>query len=66
MYEELDDKGFKCAALLSLSKAFDILNNDLLIAKLNANGFQNDALKPIYSYPTNRLRRIKIDAALIS
>ena len=59
MYEELDDKGFKCAALL-------ILNNDLLIAKLNANGFQNDALKPIYSYPTNRLHRIKIDAALIS
>ena len=38
---------------MDLSKAFDILNHDLPIAKLSAYGFAYDALKLIYSYLTN-------------
>ena len=36
----LDNKGFGGAILLDFSKAFDIINHDLLIAKLHAYGFQ--------------------------
>ena len=37
--KSLDDKGYRGAVLLDLSKAFDTLNYDLLIAKLHAYGF---------------------------
>ena len=35
----LDNKGYGGAILVDLSKAFDTLNHDLLIAKLHAYGF---------------------------
>ena len=39
-----------CAAILTdLSKAFDCITYDLLIAKLNADGFDQEALKLIHS-----------------
>ena len=41
----LDDKGVSGAILAALSKAFDCLNHDLLLAKLNAYGFSHDALR---------------------
>ena len=39
----LDKGGFVCAIFMDLSKAFD-MNHDLLIVKLGAYGFQEDAL----------------------
>ena len=39
---------------MDLSKAFDTLNHDLLIAKLYAYGFSKTALRLIKSYLTNR------------
>ena len=51
---------------MDLSKAFDTLNHDLLIAKLSAYGFEHNALKLIYSYLTNRWHRTKINSALSS
>ena len=48
--KSLENKGFGGAVLLDLSKAFDTLNHDLSIAKLNAYGFQYDALKLLHSY----------------
>ena len=39
----LDNYAFCGAILMGLSKAFDTLNHDLLIAKLHAYGFQHDA-----------------------
>ena len=64
--KNLDDKGYGGAVLMDLSKAFDTLNHGLLIAKLNAYGFEHDALKLIYSYLTNRWHRTKINSAYSS
>ena len=43
----LDVEGFGGAVLMNLSKAFDTLNHELLIAKLSAYGFNNESLKLI-------------------
>ena len=57
----LDNKGYGGAILMDLSKAFDTLNHDLLIAKLHAYGFSRNALKLIKSYLSNRWQRTKIN-----
>ena len=57
----LDNKGLGGAILMDLSKAFDTLNHDLLIAKLYAYGFSKTALRLIKSYLTNRWQRTKIN-----
>ena len=49
---------------MDLSKAFDTLNHELLIAKLSAYGFNNESLKLIRSYLTNRWQRTKINKSL--
>ena len=43
-------EGHAGALLPDLSKAFDCMVHELLIAKLHAYGFDTDALKFIYSY----------------
>ena len=45
---------------MDLSKAFDALNHELLTAKLSAYDFDNESLKLIRYYLTNRWQRIKI------
>ena len=40
----LDKGGFVCAIFMDLSKAFDTMDYDMLIAKLGAYGFQEGAL----------------------
>ena len=57
----LDNKGYGGAILMDLSKAFDTLNHELLIAKLNAYGFSHSSLCLIYSYLKNRWQRTKIN-----
>ena len=47
-------KGYRRAVLMDLSKAFDTLNHDLLIAKLHPYGFTRESLRLIKSYLTNR------------
>ncbi|XP_057290348.1 uncharacterized protein LOC130613047 [Hydractinia symbiolongicarpus] len=55
------DEGKACGALLTdLSKAFDCLLHDLLIAKLHAYGFDMYSLRLIMSYVSGRFQRVKI------
>ena len=48
---------------MDLSKAFDTINHDLLIAKLDAYGFDTASLKLIRSCLTNRFQRTKVNTS---
>ena len=52
--------------LTDLSKPFDCLSHELIIAKLNAYGFRLSALKLMQSYLSERKQRIKINQAYSS
>ena len=47
---------------MDMSKAFDTMNDDLLIAELGAYSFQEDALVFIKSYFTNRQQRVRANS----
>ena len=57
-----DNKKSYGALLTDLSKAFDCLSHDLLIAKLNAYGFNMPVLRFVHSYLKNRMQRTKINS----
>ena len=46
---------------MDLSKAFDSINYELLIAKLHAYGFTKSALKLVQSYLNNKWHRTKVN-----
>ena len=55
------DKGFCAGVLLTdLSKAFDCISHDLLIAKLYAYGFSKGSLNLVYNYLCDRIQRTKV------
>ena len=58
--KSLDDNGSGAALLTDLSKAFDCLNHNLLIAKLHAYGFDDSSLNYILSYLRGRKQRTKV------
>ena len=62
----LDNKNFSGAVLMDLSKAFDTINHELLIAKLHAYGFSKHSLQLIMDYLSNRLQHIKINTTFSS
>ena len=70
MQEKLEngvDKGKWFEAFLTdLSKAFDCLSHELLIAKLHPYGFDLPALELIQSYLSDRKQRTNIDATYSS
>ena len=62
----LDNKELAGAILMDLSKAFDCINHDLLIAKLAAYGLGWNALMPINNYLSKRKQRVKINGSYSS
>ena len=59
----LDKGGISRAILTDLSKAFDCILHDLLIAKLAAYGFDYQSLRIMESFLSNRQQRTKINNA---
>ena len=62
----LDSKETAGAILTDLSKAFDCLNHNLLLAKMAAYGFDENALLFIKDYLTNREQRTKVNGSFSS
>ena len=58
----LDNKGVVGTILIDLSKAYDYIKHDLLIAKLYAYGFSLDSLNLMLSYLSGRKLRVKISS----
>ena len=56
----LDRGGVVGTILMDLSKAYDCLPHELIIAKLEAYGFGEMSLRLIYSYLSNRRMRVKV------
>ena len=52
--------------LINLSKAYDCISHDLLIANIEAYGLHRNALKLVYSFLTNRIQRVKIGSTYSS
>ena len=60
--KEALDKGLTTGILFTdLTKAFDCISHELLIAKLHAYGFCKKSLKLIYDYFTDRKQRTKVN-----
>ena len=62
----LDTGGKAGTIFMDLSKAFDCVQHDLLIAKLHAYGFNHDALTFLYSYLSDRQQRVKMNGSFSS
>ena len=59
--KSLDNHKVVGAVLMDLSKAFDCIPHELLIAKMEAYGFSVDSLKFFYSYLKQRKQNVKIN-----
>ena len=61
--KSLDSKGSFGALLTDLSKALDCIPHELVIAKLNAYGFDLKASILVFNYLRNRKQRVKINSS---
>ena len=59
--KSLDQGGGYATLLTDLSKAFDCLPHDLIIAKLHAYGFDKASLRLMHSSLTDRYQKVKIN-----
>ena len=67
MWKKALDEGKVAGAILTdLSKAFDCISHELLIAKLEAYGFEKSALILIYDYLKGRMQRTKVNGSYSS
>ena len=58
-------KGFAGAVLVDLSKAFDCLDHELLIAKLSAYGFDRQSLNFIWDYLKIGSKELRLVISLV-
>ena len=65
-WKKVDNGGAFGALLTDLSKGFDCLSHELLIAKLNVYGFDKRSLTLIFNCLSNRKQRVKINDSFSS
>ena len=61
--EELDKFGFASAILMDLSKAYECLPHDFLVAQFEAHGIDTTGLNLIHNYLSNRKQLTKINSS---
>ena len=64
--QSVDYGGAFGALMIDLSKAFDCLPHELLIAKLDAFGSDKKSIKLVHNYLSNRKQRVKINGSYSS
>ena len=64
--KSIDEHGYAGAIITDLSKAFDTINHELMVAKLNSYGFDRSALLMISGYLKNRWHKTRINASYSS
>ena len=57
----LDKRGYVSAIFMDLSKAFDTLNHNLLIAKLGGYGFERDSLSFMKSHINDKQQQVCVN-----
>ena len=62
----LDNSGVVSTILMNLSKVFDCLPHELVLAKLHAYGVEIRSLKRLQDYLSNRTQRAKLDSTFSS
>ena len=61
-WKDVLDKGeYICALFMDLSKAFDTINHDLMLAKLEAYGFSESSIQFMNSYLKDRTQKVQIN-----
>ena len=61
--QSLDKKGIIGTVLIDLSKAYDCIQHNLLLAKLKAYGFSKKSISLLKSYLSKRKQRVKISSS---
>ena len=59
--ENLDNKTFTCGVFIDLEKAFDTVNHDILLKKLQHYGIRGSQNSWFQSYLSNRKQKVKFD-----
>ena len=62
--EAIENKKIACGVFLDFAKAFDTVNHDILLGKLEHYGIRGLSNKWFQSYLTNRYQRVKIGSIL--
>ena len=62
--ETLENNEYSGVCLIDMSAAFDMVNHDLLLKKLELYGFKKNSLEWIESYLSNRKQCVSIDGIL--
>ena len=62
--QSLDSRSVVGTFLMDLSKAYDCIPHDLLIAKLKAYGLDRNSLRLMLTYLSNRIQRVKVGTCL--
>ena len=61
IYENIDKSKPIIVAFLDLAKAFDTVDRNIMLNKLQAYGIRGNAYKSMQSYLTNRKQKVRID-----